>query len=656
MPKTSAVDSLDPSHLDTAKQMQLLGGDVDVDDFHLQMRRGAGIQIESSITSAIIDRTIDGASSLTVTVDDEVNRTIQLSGMLGHGVDVNLDGLYFTLVGVKKTGRAVTLTFEEREVNLLRKYKSFIMAQRWSKQNPQGITRAQFALRMIREVKEVDLKWTIPELHIHQAVSDLTANQYLIGPDLQPTPGSNQVQDATTAMQERSKGIALDNSQLKVRGASAQRWQIKNANIILQTGDAANASRKVMIASMMTAIDESSFYNYPKGYPSGTGIFQQNPAYWPATANIATDAAAFFKRCKQMNADFPNVSLATLCYLVQHNKAGASAYAPFEQEGTAFVNAYDHVVGDSQATQYAQGAQIDQGTNLFIRGQISKAKGMSGQYIMTPENSWNCLQRIAQEVNWRCFIVSGRVYFISEHWLFKSKPFMTISEDSDGIDWIDYDYDEGKHKATCTITAHLKRWSAPPGSTIDITDMGIIDGKYLVEEISRSLYDTIATITASKPLPILPEPVSLGGVPSGLAGGAGTSVPRDSLTNANQVQKTVVAFAKSQLGVPYQWGADSPGVAFDCSGLTQAAYAAAGIYLPHYSGHGGQWDRGQRIKDRSDLIPADLVFFEGATDPQHVGIYIGGGKMIDAPHTGANVRTEPVWDSFVGGTRPWVSR
>jgi len=641
--------------------MELLGGDVDIDDFHLQMRKGPGIQIESSITDATIDRVVTGASTLTVNVDDDTNRTIQLSGMLGHGIDVNLDGLYFTLVGVKKTGRAMTLTFEEREANLLRKYKSFIMAQRWSKSNPHGITRAQFALRMIREVREVDLKWCIPELHIKQPQSDITANQYLIGANLQPTPGSNQVVDAQTAAQERQKGISTNNTSLKVRGVTAQKWQIQHANIILKTADAMGCSRKVMIASMMTAIDESNFYNYPRGYPSGTGIFQQNPAYWPATANIATDAAAFLRQCKKMNVQYPTVSLAQLCYLVQHNKAGPSAYAPFVKEGTAFVDAFDHNPSDNQATQIVQGQQVDQGTNFFVRGQISKAKGLSGEYIMTPENSWNCLQRIATEVNWRCFVVSGTVYFISENWLFKSKPFMTISEDSDGIDWIDYDYDEGKHKATLTITAHLKRWSAPPGSTIDIQDMGIIDGKYLVEEISRSLYDTIATITASKPLPILPEPVALSGVPSGLAPGAGQPNPRDSMKNANDVQQTVVAYAKQQLGTPYVWGGATPGVGFDCSGLTMAAYAAAGIMLPHFSGSGGQWDIGKRIA-RSDLIPADLVFFVGGDgtemSPGHVGIYIGGGKMIDAPHTGANVRTESV-DSFggyVGATRPWVKR
>jgi cell wall-associated NlpC family hydrolase len=653
--KSTAVEKLAPSRLDSAKQMQLLGGDVDVDDFHLQMRQGAGIQIESAITDATIDRTVDGASTLTVNVDDDNNRNIQLSGMLGHGVDVNLDGLYFTLVGVRKTGRAVTLTFEEREVNLLRRYKKFIQGDR------NHITRAQFVLRMIREVRETKLKWCIPELHIKQPQSDITANQYLVGSDLQPLDGSQQVPDAMLAAQERQKGIAHNNNRLTVKGAKATPEQIKNADIILKTGESMRAPRKVLIASIMVAITESTIHNYAGGLGGAHGVFQQTPPWWPASGNVATDAAAFFKRCIAMNISNPKLSYAMLCQSVQQSGAGAhnggANYAPWQAEGANFVDEFDHNPTSSVATQLAVGNQVAQGSNLFIRGQITSAKGMSGAYVFTPENSWNCMQRLAQEVNWRCFVVSGRVYFISEHWLFKSKPFMTISEDSQGIDWIDYDYDEGKHKATCTVTAHLSRWSAPPGSTIDITNMGIIDGKYLVEEVSRSLYDPTATITLSKPLPILPEPLALSGVPSGLAPTAGKpsqDLEGDpSLKNANAVQKFVVTYAHQQLGVPYVWGGEIPGIEFDCSGLTQSAYSGAGINLPRTSQQ--QWAFGRKLGKNEPLLPGDLVFFEmGSGGPGHVGIYIGGPNMIDAPHTGAKVRLENYhWDTYVGATRPW---
>ncbi|MFJ7244332.1 NlpC/P60 family protein [Kitasatospora sp. NPDC098652] len=110
-----------------------------------------------------------------------------------------------------------------------------------------------------------------------------------------------------------------------------------------------------------------------------------------------------------------------------------------------------------------------------------------------------------------------------------------------------------------------------------------------------------------------------------------------------------VKFAYAQLGKPYVWGATGPG-SFDCSGLTGAAWKAAGVSLPRISQD--QWNAGKRVS-RADLQPGDLVFFY--SDLHHVGLYIGDGKMIHAPRTGKNVEILPI-DSmdgpFMGGVRP----
>ncbi|EIV94301.1 NlpC/P60 family protein [Frankia sp. QA3] len=110
---------------------------------------------------------------------------------------------------------------------------------------------------------------------------------------------------------------------------------------------------------------------------------------------------------------------------------------------------------------------------------------------------------------------------------------------------------------------------------------------------------------------------------------------------------TAVREAYAQLGKPYVWGAEGPGT-FDCSGLTQWVWGKAGVALSHYTG--SQWDEGRRVS-RAALIPGDLVFFY--PDLDHVGIYVGSGKMIHAPRTGEVVRVEKVWwSSFQGGIRP----
>lgn len=103
-------------------------------------------------------------------------------------------------------------------------------------------------------------------------------------------------------------------------------------------------------------------------------------------------------------------------------------------------------------------------------------------------------------------------------------------------------------------------------------------------------------------------------------------------------------WAFSELGRPYVWGATGPD-AFDCSGLTQYAWKAAGVQIPRVAADQDSWTIPVPL---SQLLPGDLVFF-GTTDIHHVGIYIGDGLMINAPHTGDVVRVSSIWWSDLAG-------
>jgi cell wall-associated NlpC family hydrolase len=94
-----------------------------------------------------------------------------------------------------------------------------------------------------------------------------------------------------------------------------------------------------------------------------------------------------------------------------------------------------------------------------------------------------------------------------------------------------------------------------------------------------------------------------------------------------------VQAAETQIGVPYVYGAASPGVGFDCSGLVMWAYDQVGISLPHYSG--AQFADTTHIP-MADIEPGDLLFY-GPGGDEHVAMYVGGGSMIEAPYTGASV-------------------
>ncbi|SDK13860.1 Cell wall-associated hydrolase, NlpC family [Lentzea albidocapillata subsp. violacea] len=160
-----------------------------------------------------------------------------------------------------------------------------------------------------------------------------------------------------------------------------------------------------------------------------------------------------------------------------------------------------------------------------------------------------------------------------------------------------------------------------------------------------------AAAAQAAPKPQSPRPIAAAPAPSG-----------------NRVQ-TVINRALAQRGVIYAWGggnhygptygvrdggvADSYGdfrkIGFDCSGLMMYAFAGAGVYLPHYSGY--QYNSGRKVP-LSQMAPGDMIFW-GPGGGTHVALYLGGGMMVEAPHSGAVVRISPV---RYGGIMPYVTR
>jgi hypothetical protein len=145
-------------------------------------------------------------------------------------------------------------------------------------------------------------------------------------------------------------------------------------------------------------------------------------------------------------------------------------------------------------------------------------------------------------------------------------------------------------------------------------------------------------------LPSTPEPALTFGAVGAAAGPAGPTGLK------------AVAIAERYLGVPYVWGGADPAIGFDCSGLMMYAYGQLGISLPHFSGY--QWFSGKRVAP-GDLQPGDLVFFEPRSNgPGHVGMYVGGGAFIQAPHTGDVVKISSLREAayaltYVGAVRPY---
>ena len=179
--------------------------------------------------------------------------------------------------------------------------------------------------------------------------------------------------------------------------------------------------------------------------------------------------------------------------------------------------------------------------------------------------------------------------------------------------------------------------------------------KASIAKLLASRQATLDNLTAAQQAQVAAASVGATGTSgtSGTSGTTGTSGTSGTTTATytgptNTQAGQAVAFAYAQLGKPYQWGATGPG-AYDCSGLVQAAWAAAGVSIPRVTYD--QWAALPHIS-ASSLQPGDLVYYEGEG---HVAMYVGGGYIIDAPRTGLTVEKVPMtgwYANFDGAVRP----
>jgi cell wall-associated NlpC family hydrolase len=162
-----------------------------------------------------------------------------------------------------------------------------------------------------------------------------------------------------------------------------------------------------------------------------------------------------------------------------------------------------------------------------------------------------------------------------------------------------------------------------------------------------------------KPLPGRADPGELSSTPDPNPTNADPIVPQLPVVHARPIRKTaavahramhiplgdkVVRYARHLLGVRYTYGGSSPATGFDCSGFVRYVYGHFGVRLAHSSF--AQFTSGFRVNRRA-LEPGDLVFFDGLG---HVGIYIGAGQFIHAPHTGDVVKISSLSESWYAAT------
>jgi hypothetical protein len=550
-----------------------LAADVDVGVLLLQVAgsKTSRLRIDQRVTDGRLERTMDGASTVTIMLED-ADRALLRSGAFSRQLDLELDGEWWRLVQVAKSGDGLTLTFEDRAVAYLRQNTTPRKAAR------SAMTRAQFALSIVREVKAGGgIPFVCPDVNVKQPIA--SSSQQL----------STSKRQATVS-QGLSPGV-----ELTVKGAPASSSQRAYGQRVLDVANSLNAGERATMALMQAVIVESTVQNLNYGDRDSLGILQvrSSTAAGMGIDNRDVEACCnafltrgFWGKGGAIDIAAKNPSMTT--GMVAQNTQGSgvpTAYDQWRAEAAKWVAAY----GGAGAT--GTGSTSSLGTAApyqFQRG------GTAG----TVEDSWTCLQRLASEVQWRCFMVDGAVYFASETTLMKAGPRATLSEQTLGVDVIDFDVDNGKASSEATVTARIAKLGFPPGAVVELTDCGPADGRWLVLTVARGIFDASATVTLKRVTQPLPEPAastSIGSSSSSLALG-GSSFAGAGGTESPLVDRAyAAATAIDAKRYPYVWGgghahcgtpdggiAGGPGggiglIGYDCSGSTCAILAAAGM-------------------------------------------------------------------------------
>lgn len=566
--------------------------DYTLEDFKLDAPKGSrlDIDISDSITDATLELSIEGASTVTITIEDP-NYDVLNSDTLtkwawgkdevgsekewlrkGRAVDAKLDNIWFRLVKVSKQGTKVTLTFEERAVSWLRDKKG---AKSVSLKKS---TRAEFVNLLVKEVKaKGGIKTYIPELHKKQ-----------------PIEKQSQKKSKTEKASDGDKGVA-DGASVTIGGKKADSEQKQIIDRVLSAADSHNPPDKALLALIEACIVESKFRNLSGGDRDSAGVLQLRTGLHGASTARDVEKSVSMFLTEGFTGQGGAISLAKA-----HPDWTAGKIAQAVQ-GSAFPSRYDQAKSEAQkiADEFSGGGGSQSYTKSY---QFARGKN---------ESSWDAIGRLAEEVNWRRFMRSGKLWFISEDRLFRQKPSLSISEELAGVDSIDYELDLYARTpiAEATVEARTERWTALPGMVVKVEKSGPADGRWLVSSITQSLLDKggAAEISLRKPTPSKLEPAPETAVRSSEGAGSGEGV--------DAVYKKAISI--SDKNYPYVWGGghstagEPSGGGYDCSGYVSACLAAGGMLdKPLTSGALASWGSAGEGTDMTVWANDEHTFIE----------------------------------------------
>lgn len=446
-------------------------------------RQVRGVDIAAAIIDTSLTLTIEGASTLDLTVLDvdlKLLRGDLLTGWAwgtnaddrdekhwildGRAVDAKLDDLWFRLVKVsKQSADMLVLTFEDRLVALLRAHSGARKVYR------DNLTRAQFVKALCNAA---DVPTHIPELNKRQPIAK----------------ASQKVTEADRTSEGKQ---GLDKSaKITIKGQKASRTQLKILERGLDAAMSLDPPEKALLALICAAIGESTV-SYVVNSSGHGGPWQSSSIdahdvekqahHFMAGGNSFLPGGAI-----KLARSQPGLTPGDIATKVEISGKPGSFYQAHIGEAKKILAAYGGK-GSSLSVEVEQPYAFARGKN---------------------ENSWDAIQRLAQEVNFRAFIRGDKLWYVSEEYLFAQKPQVALVEGEDAVDEITFDIDIGARNLITELqaTVHSARWTLKAGMIGRVDEQGPADGRWVLHQVELALDGDIATATFNKPIPVKAEP------------------------------------------------------------------------------------------------------------------------------------------------------
>ena len=524
-----------------------------------------------------LKRAIDGGSAVELTILDHELEFLEAS-LLGEKFDCELDEMHFRWMGADLRTDGIGLTLKDRDIAILEEQTEPLSAFR------KDMTRARFIVNAIKKVRPT-ATITCPEIDVVQPVE--TEKQ-----------GKKAKADAKA---NKGKGLGEHTKGLKIKGEAAKPSEIEIGHRAMAAASSQKAPFRVAVAMMAALIVESGLGRYAHNYMQMTGETAGNSKFNP---NVIEEACTGFLRgyltgetgAIEYFQSHPSAEPFEIAQAVQKSGAGLASngqanYGPVVAEAREWVEAFEG--GEFSAEGASRTVTEPYKYELCVEHEGEKEDA----------NWWEGIKRLAKEVNWRAFWVSGRFFYIDEIELFKQQVRLHIQRgETPGIQSVIGPWRANRKGTELTVTAFASHWPVPPGGVVTVGGYGPFSvgfgqaplekgqvgisgnrkaatgegrARYLLETLEIPLRDSdtsglkLVTAKLRKPTAPLPEPaatkktVTKGGGAS--AGGGGPKVEK------------VLAFCEREAkkNPPYVWGGFSP-AGYDCSGAVSAALNEGG--------------------------------------------------------------------------------